>query len=89
MGSKMLPIQVLRQLVQLTTRSLDTLEKECEVKNLVIPDLYAPFHPSSEAFRSDPVVAEAASVISTAALHLFAILAPPHVSLYQTVSAVR
>ena len=79
----------LRQLLELMTRSLDTLEKECELKDLDIPDLHAPFHPSSEAFRSDPIAAEAASIISTAALHLFAILAPPHVSLYQSLAAVH
>ncbi|KAJ7612017.1 S-adenosyl-L-methionine-dependent methyltransferase [Mycena polygramma] len=48
-----------------------------------IPDLHTPFAPPSEAFRTVPAAAEAASIISVAALQLEAILTPPHVSLYR------
>lgn len=53
-----------------------------------IPDLHELFTPASEAFRSDPIAAEAASIISAAALHLDAILTPPPVSLYRMVGGV-
>ncbi|KAF8492246.1 S-adenosyl-L-methionine-dependent methyltransferase [Gautieria morchelliformis] len=74
------------QLVELITKSLATVEAACTSKGLTIPDLYEPFHPSSEAFRADPHVAEAAAIISAAALHLEAIFTPPQVSLYHVVS---
>ena len=78
-----------RQLLDLITKSLSTLETACSSKDLKVPDLYEPFHPSSEAFRADPQVAEAAATISAAALHLEAIFTPPHVSLYHLVGGVR
>ncbi|KAF8577508.1 S-adenosyl-L-methionine-dependent methyltransferase [Ramaria rubella] len=74
-----------RQLVDLITNSLNTLENVCVQKDLTIPDLYQPFHPSSEAFRADPQAAEAAAIISAAALQLEAIFTPPQVSLYHLV----
>ncbi|KAF9564158.1 S-adenosyl-L-methionine-dependent methyltransferase [Agrocybe pediades] len=74
-----------RQLVQLITASLDALEKSTAASGTQIPDLHAPFHPATEAFRSDPAAAEAANVIGAAALQLAAILIPPQVSLYHIV----
>lgn len=76
------------QLVELLTKSLATVETACANKDLRIPDLYEPFHPSSEAFRADPQIAEAAAIISAAALHLEAIFTPPQVSLYHLVGGV-
>ncbi|KAF9462317.1 S-adenosyl-L-methionine-dependent methyltransferase [Collybia nuda] len=75
----------IRQLLELITESVETLEKVCAKNGTAIPNLYEPFAPPSEAFRVDPVAAEAASVISAAALHLEAILTPPQVSLYRMV----
>lgn len=78
-----------RQLLEIMTSSLDALEKATDANNTQIPDLHAPFHPASEAFRADPAAAEAANVISAAALQLAAILLPPQVSLYHIVGGVR
>ncbi|PPQ95287.1 hypothetical protein CVT26_014861 [Gymnopilus dilepis] len=80
-----MPTSTTRQLVDLISASLTTLEKSCQAKGVDIPDLHAPFHPSTEAFRADPAAAEAANVISAAALQLAAILTPPQVTLYQFV----
>ncbi|CAA7266021.1 unnamed protein product [Cyclocybe aegerita] len=74
-----------RQLLELLSASLSTIEKVCAEKRFEIPDLNAPFHPASEAFRSDPIAGEAANVLSAAALQLAAIFAPPQVSLYHMV----
>lgn len=78
----------LRQLLDVLTNAVSILEKACAEKNAKIPDLYEPFHPSSEAFRADPVAAEAANIISAAALHIDAIVTPPPVSLYHVVAGV-
>ncbi|KAJ3517445.1 hypothetical protein NLJ89_g507 [Agrocybe chaxingu] len=74
-----------RQVLDLLSASLSTLEKTCKEKGLKVPDLHAPFHPETEAFRGDPTIAEAANVISAAALQLAAIFTPPQVSLYHIV----
>ncbi|KAG6916253.1 hypothetical protein DXG01_007710 [Tephrocybe rancida] len=76
----------IRQLLKLITESVDKLEAACDVTGCVLPDLHAPFTPQSEAFRAHPDAAEAARVISAAALHMEAILMPPHISLYHTVA---
>ncbi|KAJ7269517.1 S-adenosyl-L-methionine-dependent methyltransferase [Mycena rebaudengoi] len=68
----------IRQLLELITKSVDTLES-------AFPDLHELFAPPSEAFRANPAAAEAASIISAAALQLEAILTPPQVSLYRIV----
>ncbi|KAF9462322.1 S-adenosyl-L-methionine-dependent methyltransferase [Collybia nuda] len=75
----------IRQLLALITQSVETLEKTCVKNGTGVPDLYEPFSPPSEAFRADPVAAEAANIISAAALHMEAILTPPQVSLYRMV----
>ncbi|KAF8577506.1 hypothetical protein K439DRAFT_1622053 [Ramaria rubella] len=78
-----------RQLINLITDSLNTLEGICVQKDLTIPDLYQPFHPSSEAFHVDPQAAEAAAIISATALQLEATFTPPQVSLYHQVGGIR
>ncbi|KAJ7167962.1 S-adenosyl-L-methionine-dependent methyltransferase [Mycena filopes] len=75
----------IRQLLELITKSVETLEAACDASGTTIPDLHAPFAPPSEAFRANPAAAEAASIISAAALQLDAILTPPHISLYRIV----
>ncbi|KAJ7124389.1 S-adenosyl-L-methionine-dependent methyltransferase [Mycena epipterygia] len=72
----------IRELLALITKSVNTLETTCQSSGVAIPDLHEPFAPPSEAFRAIPAAAEAASVISAAALQLAAILTPPQVSLY-------
>ncbi|KAJ7223301.1 S-adenosyl-L-methionine-dependent methyltransferase [Mycena pura] len=67
----------IRQLLALITNSVDTLEAACAANG--------PFAPLSEAFRAIPAAAEAANIISAAALQLDAIVAPPHLSLYHIV----
>ncbi|KAF8886253.1 S-adenosyl-L-methionine-dependent methyltransferase [Gymnopilus junonius] len=80
-----MPSSPARQLLDLISTSLTSLEESCQANGVDIPDLYAPFHPSTEAFRGDPVTAEAANVISAAALQLAAVLTPPQVTLYHVV----
>lgn len=79
----------IRELLDIITKSVSALETACEGNGTQIPDLREPFAPPSEAFRADPIAAEAANVISAAALQLEAILTPPHVSLYRIVTGVR
>ncbi|KAJ7473575.1 S-adenosyl-L-methionine-dependent methyltransferase [Mycena galericulata] len=76
----------IRQLLELITQSVKSLEDACQSSGVTIPDLHEPFAPPSEAFRTIPAAAEAASVISAAALQLEAILTPPPVSLYRIVT---
>ncbi|KAJ7175090.1 S-adenosyl-L-methionine-dependent methyltransferase [Mycena crocata] len=75
----------IRQLLELITQSVETLEATCQSSGMTIPDLHEPFTPPSEAFRTIPAAAEAASIISAAALQLEAILTPPQVALYKIV----
>ncbi len=79
----------IRQLIVLINQNASTLEAVCSQKSTPIPDLDGPFHPSTEAFRSNPVAAEAANVICAAALQLAAILMPPQVTLYRVAGGVR
>ncbi|KAG9227803.1 hypothetical protein CCMSSC00406_0000551 [Pleurotus cornucopiae] len=72
----------IRQLIVLINQNASILEAVCSQKSTPIPDLNAPFHPSTETFRSIPVAAEAANVICAAALQLAAVLMPPQVTLY-------
>lgn len=75
----------LRNLVNILTDSLTQLEQACEKNKTSVPDLDEPFSPSSEAFRKDPVAAEAANIIGTAALHICDIVNPPTNSLLEAV----
>ncbi|KAF8626088.1 hypothetical protein AX15_005085 [Amanita polypyramis BW_CC] len=75
----------IRQLLDLITRSVEALEKTCAANGTSIPDLQSAFNPASEAFRSDPVAAEAASIITAATSHLSAIVTPPHITAYNAI----
>ncbi|KAL0952726.1 hypothetical protein HGRIS_006959 [Hohenbuehelia grisea] len=75
----------LRQLLDLLTQSVSALEQSCAARGTKIPDLNAPFHPASEAFRADPAAAEAANIISAASLQLAAIMTPPPISMYSVI----
>ncbi|KAF8326437.1 S-adenosyl-L-methionine-dependent methyltransferase, partial [Amanita rubescens] len=77
--------QQVRQLLDLVTKSVDALEQACNESNAQLPSLDEPFHPASEAFRVNPVAAEATAVISAATLQLNAIVSPPRNILYQAV----
>ncbi|KAF8177344.1 S-adenosyl-L-methionine-dependent methyltransferase [Mycena galopus ATCC 62051] len=72
----------IRQLLALITQSVETLE----AVGTTMPNLHAPFEPSSEAFRANPEAAEAARIIGAAALQLEAIVTPPQVSLFRIIS---
>ncbi|KAF5386809.1 hypothetical protein D9615_002134 [Tricholomella constricta] len=76
----------IRQLLKILTDSVEDLEAACATSGSAIPDLNTPFTPPSEAFRANPKAAEAASIISAAALQIDAILTPPQVSLYHAVA---
>ncbi|KAJ7720965.1 S-adenosyl-L-methionine-dependent methyltransferase [Mycena maculata] len=78
-------MSAIRQLLELITQSVEALEDACQSSRTAIPDLQKPFAPSSEDFRQIPAAAEAAAIISAAALQLDAILAHPSVSLYRIV----
>ena len=82
-----MPTQI-RQLVDLLSKSLATLEAACAANGTEIPDLSESFHPDSEVFREDPAAAEAANIIGAAALQLAAIVIPPQMSLYHIVGGV-
>jgi hypothetical protein len=79
----------IRHLLQLITNAVPTLETACASDGMQIPDLYQPFDPVSEGFRQNAAAAEAASIISAAALQLDAILTPPFISLYRVVAGVN
>ncbi|TRM63597.1 O-methyltransferase-domain-containing protein [Schizophyllum amplum] len=65
-------------LVDLIVQNARALEDACAASGAKLPDLDAHFDPASEAFRKDPVAAEAANVIAAAALQLVAtVLSPP------------
>lgn len=78
----------LRNLVNILNNSLAQLEQACEKNETSIPDLDEPFNPSSEAFRKDPIAAEAASVIGAAALHICDIVNSPINSLFEIIGGV-
>ncbi|KAF8626778.1 hypothetical protein AX15_004696 [Amanita polypyramis BW_CC] len=79
-----MPTQI-RQLLDILSKSVATLEAACAANGAEIPDLTNPFHPDSEAFREDPAAAEAANLIGAAALQLAATVIPPQISLYHIV----
>lgn len=80
--------QQVRQLLDLITKSVESLEKACTESNTQLPDLNRPFTPDSEAFRANAAAAKAASVISAAALQLDAIVSPPRNVLYHAANGV-
>ncbi|KAL0952701.1 hypothetical protein HGRIS_006937 [Hohenbuehelia grisea] len=84
----MTSISVVRQLLNLLTEAVDSLEETCAAKGIPIPDLNEPFHPASEAFRADPAAADATRIIGAAAHHLAAIVAPPPVSMYSMIGGM-
>jgi len=75
--------QQIRQLLDLVTKSVDTLEQACTESKMEIPSLDEPFNPVHMAFWVNPVVAEAAAIITAATSHLGAIVSPPHAALDQ------
>ncbi|KAH7874996.1 S-adenosyl-L-methionine-dependent methyltransferase [Lentinula edodes] len=77
----------IRSLLDILTSNVNVLEQTCTSNGTHIPDLQAPFHPTSEDFRTDPRAAEASSLIVAAAHQLAAILTPPPVSLEHFKSA--
>lgn len=81
--------QQVRQLLDLITKSVDTLEQACIESNTQLPGLDEPFQPSYEAFWANSVVAETSSIISAAALHLNAVVSPPRNILLYAGGGVR
>ena len=69
--------QQVRQLLDLITKSVDTLEQSCSERKIELPSLAEPFQFSQLALWGDPTAAEAVAVISAAASHLNAIVSPP------------
>ncbi|KAF8655357.1 hypothetical protein AX16_003092 [Volvariella volvacea WC 439] len=71
----------LHQLVELLNKAVADLDAVTAQTATKIPDLNEPFHPTSEAFRLNPVAAEATTLIGAAALHVAAVVLPPQVTI--------
>ena len=69
--------QQVRQLLDLITKSVDTLEQSCSERKIELPNLAEPFQFAQSALWADPTAAEAVAVISAAASHLNAIISRP------------
>ncbi len=80
--------QQIRELLDLITKSVDTLEQACIESKMGIPSLDEPFDPAHRAFWVNPVTAEAAAVATAAASHLGTVLSPPHTVLNHAVGGV-
>ena len=80
--------QQVRQLLDLITKSVDTLEQACIESNTQPPSLDEPFQSAYEAFWANSLVAETTSIISAAALHLNAAVSPPRNILLYAVGGV-
>jgi len=78
----------IKDLSQIISDSVASLEKVCKKNNTPFPSLDEPFSPPSEAFRADPEAAEAANKIAAAALQLAANVLPPPAALFTVVSGV-
>ena len=78
----------IKELSQIISDSVASLEKVCEKNDTPFPSLDDPFSPPSEAFRLDPEAAEAANKIAAAALQLAATVLPPPAALFTVVSGV-
>ncbi|KAF8980393.1 hypothetical protein BDQ17DRAFT_921665 [Cyathus striatus] len=80
---------IIAQLSQLISNSVIALEKTCQENELKFPDLNATtFTPESEAFRSNPIAAQAARVAASACLQLVAWLLPPTDVMYRHVVGI-
>ncbi len=80
--------QQVRELLDLITKSVESLETLCTENNTQLPDLNKPFSPDSEAFRANAAAVKAVSLISTAATQLDAIVSPPRNVLYYAANGV-
>ena len=80
--------QQVRELLDLITKSVESLETLCTESNTQLPDLDKPFSPDSEAFRANPAAVKAVSLISAAATQLDAIVSPPRNVLYYAANGV-
>ncbi|KAG6824311.1 hypothetical protein H0H92_007254 [Tricholoma furcatifolium] len=80
-------VSQIRELLNLMTDAVDRLENLCDSTGSTIPNLHGtPFTPQSEAFRQSPEADELVNIICASALHLNAILSPPHVAIYHVIS---
>lgn len=77
-----------RQLINLISQSVDTLEQTCSINKIELSNLDEPFKPAHLALWADPNAAEVVAVISAAALHLNAIISPPKNMIQSTVAGV-
>ncbi len=82
-------LSTLVALSNLIASSITELEKTCAESKLPFPNLDEPFTPQSEAFKENPVAAEAANIIAAAANQLLNTVLRPPVALGSIVSGVR
>ncbi len=80
--------QQVRQLLDLITKSVDTLEQACIENKTELPSLDEPFDPAGRALWANPVAAETVAVITAATLHLNAIVSRPHAIMRNIVNGV-
>lgn len=80
--------QQVHQLLDLITKSVDTLEQVCSGNKTELPSLDKPWQPAYLALWTNPIAAEAVAVISAAAMHLNAIVSPPQNMISSTVAGV-
>ena len=80
--------QQVRQLLDLITKSVDTLEQACSESKIELPSLDEPFQLAHLALWADPSATEAIAIISAAALHLNAIVSPPENIICSAVAGV-
>lgn len=78
----------LRQLLELMTQSVETLERICDETGTSVPDLDKPYTPASDAFRRNPIAGEAANIITATAYHMAAIVSPPKSEIYKFIGGV-
>ncbi|KII92455.1 hypothetical protein PLICRDRAFT_50832 [Plicaturopsis crispa FD-325 SS-3] len=69
-------LQTMAALAKLISDSVAKIESHCTEKGVHFPTLDEPFTPESEKPRLDPLVIEAASIISSAAAQLTALVTP-------------
>ncbi|GJJ06649.1 hypothetical protein Clacol_000843 [Clathrus columnatus] len=79
----------LHDLLNLLTNAVTQLEEACTENGTSVPDLDKPSDTTSEDFRKDPTAALAADVIGAAALHIYAIINPPQISLFDIASGTE
>lgn len=84
-----MPVSKLRALANLISDTVAAIEQYCALKDVVVPDLDAPFSLQSEGPLMDPEIAGLATNVVAAAAQLSAILKPAPMGALLTALQVR